>query len=315
MLYLPRFDSGPVVRRVEQWRPTMAFLVPAMVQLLLTHPRFASRRPVQPERAVDRLGAPGARPCTARWPSGCPAPMVTNNYSMTEAGTRLHLHAPGRDHPPARVGGHADAADRGPHRGRRRPGPAHRGDRRGAHRRRRAPPRVLPRSRGHRPHRGRAGGCAPATWVTSTRTATSTSWAGPRTSSSGAGTTSPPPRWRRALLRAPRACSRRPWWGSPTTCWARTWAPSWCPDRASTLTADELIAFCRRPAGRLQGAPPDRGGDRTAAQRHRQGGQGSAGLRHGGGPAERRVSRGAGVREDPAMTMTARDGRPGRAGT
>ncbi len=85
-LYLPRFDAEPWLDAVEQWRPTMAFLVPAMLQLLLVHERFATADlssltllsigsaplpPVLHRRIADRL----------------PDTMVTNNYSMTEAGT------------------------------------------------------------------------------------------------------------------------------------------------------------------------------------------------------------------------------------
>jgi acyl-CoA synthetase (AMP-forming)/AMP-acid ligase II len=93
-LYLPRFDPDPWFDAVEQWRPTMAFVVPAMVQLLLTHPRWATAdlsslgvlsigsAPLAPtlhRQVAERLG--GA--------------MVTNNYSMTEAGTAFTYMPPG----------------------------------------------------------------------------------------------------------------------------------------------------------------------------------------------------------------------------
>jgi acyl-coenzyme A synthetase/AMP-(fatty) acid ligase len=40
-LYQPRFDAGAWMDAVEQHHPRAVFLVPAMVQLLLAHPRFA----------------------------------------------------------------------------------------------------------------------------------------------------------------------------------------------------------------------------------------------------------------------------------
>ena len=40
-LYLPRFDVDSWLDAVEQHRPTCAFLVPAMAQLLVTHDRWA----------------------------------------------------------------------------------------------------------------------------------------------------------------------------------------------------------------------------------------------------------------------------------
>lgn len=92
-LYLSRFEVEPWITAVEQRRPTMAFLVPAMVQLLLASPSFATAdldsltlfsigsAPLPPNlhlAVADRL--PGAT--------------VSNNYSMTEAGTAFTFMPP-----------------------------------------------------------------------------------------------------------------------------------------------------------------------------------------------------------------------------
>ena len=143
-----------------------------------------------------------------------PDAMVTNNYSMTEAGTAFTYLPPGEITRRPGLGGHAAAAHRDPHRRRAtaRPCPAGEtgevligvGEHHREYYRDPRPPRA----------RGRASGCARATWATSTRTATSTSSGGPRTSSSGAATTSPPPR-SRPRSTSTRACSRRPWSAIP----------------------------------------------------------------------------------------------------
>jgi acyl-CoA synthetase (AMP-forming)/AMP-acid ligase II len=84
--YLPRFDADVWFDVVEVERPLAVFLVPAMVQLLLVHPRFETTdlsfvqicsvgsAPLSPS-AVDRLQAK------------MPDALVSNNYGMTEAGS------------------------------------------------------------------------------------------------------------------------------------------------------------------------------------------------------------------------------------
>jgi len=84
--YLPRFDADMWFDVVEAERPLAVFLVPAMVQLLLVHPRFVTTdlsfvqicsvgsAPLSPS-AVDRLQAK------------MPDALVSNNYGMTEAGS------------------------------------------------------------------------------------------------------------------------------------------------------------------------------------------------------------------------------------
>ncbi len=85
-VYLPRFDADRWFDVVEEERPIAVFLVPAMVQLLLVHPRFETAdlsfvqlcsvgsAPLSPS-AVDRLQAK------------MPDALVSNNYGMTEAGS------------------------------------------------------------------------------------------------------------------------------------------------------------------------------------------------------------------------------------
>jgi acyl-CoA synthetase (AMP-forming)/AMP-acid ligase II len=93
-LYLPRFDPDPWFDAVEQWRPTMAFLVPAMVQLLLTHPRFATADLSSLE--LVSIGSAPLPPVLHRQVAErVPQAMVTNNYSMTEAGTAFTYLPPG----------------------------------------------------------------------------------------------------------------------------------------------------------------------------------------------------------------------------
>ena len=159
-----------------------------MVQLLLGHPRFETTdlsfvqicsvgsAPLSPS-AVDRLQA-----------NGCPTPLVSNNYGMTEAGSVYCLMpkgeavrrpgSVGKPAPPAEVRCIDDDGIEVPA-GELRPD-------RAAHSR----PATASTSTTPRPQRrpGWTVGCARATSAGSTRTATSTSAAGPRTSSSGVGT-------------------------------------------------------------------------------------------------------------------------------
>jgi acyl-CoA synthetase (AMP-forming)/AMP-acid ligase II len=85
-LYLPRFDAGTWLDVVEQRRPSMAFLVPAMVQLLLGHERFGSADLTS--LTVLSIGSAPLPPTLHRTIADrLPDAAVTNNYSMTEAGT------------------------------------------------------------------------------------------------------------------------------------------------------------------------------------------------------------------------------------
>ena len=48
--FLPRFDAEAWIAAVERNRPVSAFLVPAMVELIVGSPRFATCRPLEPGR-------------------------------------------------------------------------------------------------------------------------------------------------------------------------------------------------------------------------------------------------------------------------
>ena len=93
-LYLPRFDAEQWLDAVEQERPVAVFLVPAMANLLLGHPRFdtAALDSVQ----ICTVGsAPLAPFVLERFQERMPTAMVSNNYGMTEAGSVYCLMPPG----------------------------------------------------------------------------------------------------------------------------------------------------------------------------------------------------------------------------
>ena len=85
-LFLPRFDAGTWLDLVEKRRPTMAFLVPAMAQLLLGHERFDAAD-LSSLTLVSIGSAPLPPALHRRLADRLPNAAVTNNYSMTEAGT------------------------------------------------------------------------------------------------------------------------------------------------------------------------------------------------------------------------------------
>jgi acyl-CoA synthetase (AMP-forming)/AMP-acid ligase II len=85
-LYLSRFDAGTWITTVEEHRPSMAFIVPAMAQLLVTHERFD----VADLSSLTMLSigsAPLPPSLHRRLAERLPDAVVSNNYSMTEAGT------------------------------------------------------------------------------------------------------------------------------------------------------------------------------------------------------------------------------------
>jgi acyl-CoA synthetase (AMP-forming)/AMP-acid ligase II len=85
-IYMPRFDAGRWLEAVEQARPVAVFLVPAMTQLLLDHPRFDTADLTS--IAVCSVGsAPAAHYVIERLQERMPEAMVSNNYGMTEAGS------------------------------------------------------------------------------------------------------------------------------------------------------------------------------------------------------------------------------------
>ena len=93
-LYLPRFDADQWFDAVEGERPVATFLVPAMANLLLEHPRFdtAALDSVQ----ICTVGsAPLAPFVLERLQERMPTAMVSNNYGMTEAGSVYCIMPPG----------------------------------------------------------------------------------------------------------------------------------------------------------------------------------------------------------------------------
>jgi acyl-CoA synthetase (AMP-forming)/AMP-acid ligase II len=84
--YQSPFDAGRWLEFVESERPMAVFLVPAMVQLLLGHPRFdaADLSSIQ----ICSVGsAPLAPAAIDRLQERMPDASVSNNYGMTEAGS------------------------------------------------------------------------------------------------------------------------------------------------------------------------------------------------------------------------------------
>ncbi len=84
-LYLPRFDAGRWLEIVERDRPMMAFLVPAMAELLVAHPEFATRD-LSSLVAVSVGSAPLAPATLLALQERLPNAGVSNSYGMTEAG-------------------------------------------------------------------------------------------------------------------------------------------------------------------------------------------------------------------------------------
>lgn len=84
-LYLSRFDADAWLDAVEQRRPTSAFLVPSMAQLLLHHPRFAGAD-LSSLHLCTIGSAPLAPDTLQRFQAKLPNATVANSYGMTEAG-------------------------------------------------------------------------------------------------------------------------------------------------------------------------------------------------------------------------------------
>ncbi|MGN6474040.1 MAG: class I adenylate-forming enzyme family protein [Mycobacteriales bacterium] len=85
-LYLPKFDTGEWLRLVESEQPKCVFLVPSMVELLLADPQMA-KTDWSPVEMVSVGSAPIAPATLLALQELVPDAMVTNSYSMTEAGT------------------------------------------------------------------------------------------------------------------------------------------------------------------------------------------------------------------------------------
>jgi acyl-CoA synthetase (AMP-forming)/AMP-acid ligase II len=84
-LYLPKFDAGRWLEIVERERPMMAFLVPAMAELLVAHPDFGARD-LTSLVAVSIGSAPLAPATLLQLQERLPQATVSNSYGMTEAG-------------------------------------------------------------------------------------------------------------------------------------------------------------------------------------------------------------------------------------
>lgn len=85
-LYQPGFDAAEWVQLVERERPPCAFLVPAMVEILLASDVLAGRD-VSSLSVVSVGSAPVAPATLLRLQRALPRASITNSYSMTEAGT------------------------------------------------------------------------------------------------------------------------------------------------------------------------------------------------------------------------------------
>jgi acyl-CoA synthetase (AMP-forming)/AMP-acid ligase II len=84
-LYQPKFDAAEWLRIVARERPTMAFLVPAMAELLVAHPDFATAD-LDSLQAVSIGSAPLAPKTLLALQERLPNATVSNSYGMTEAG-------------------------------------------------------------------------------------------------------------------------------------------------------------------------------------------------------------------------------------
>lgn len=85
-VYQSPFDAGAWLGFVESDRPVAVFLVPAMVQLLLGHPRF-DRADLSSIQICSVGSAPLAPAAIDRLQERMPDALVSNNYGMTEAGS------------------------------------------------------------------------------------------------------------------------------------------------------------------------------------------------------------------------------------
>jgi acyl-CoA synthetase (AMP-forming)/AMP-acid ligase II len=92
-LYFPRFDAGEWLRIVGRERPTMAFLVPAMAELLVAHPDFATAD-LDSLQAVSIGSAPLAPNTLLTLVERLPQASVSNSYGMTEAGPAFIVMPP-----------------------------------------------------------------------------------------------------------------------------------------------------------------------------------------------------------------------------
>jgi acyl-CoA synthetase (AMP-forming)/AMP-acid ligase II len=85
-LYQPRFNADGWLDQVETRRPTATFMVPAMAELLVSHPRFETAD-LSSIRLATLGSAPLAPETLRRLRAKMPEAWVSNNWGMTEAGS------------------------------------------------------------------------------------------------------------------------------------------------------------------------------------------------------------------------------------
>ncbi|HEX5266708.1 MAG TPA: class I adenylate-forming enzyme family protein [Acidimicrobiales bacterium] len=100
-VYQPRFDAAEWLDVVEKRRPAAVFLVPAMAQLLLAHPRF-DEADLGSILMASIGSAPLAPETMRRLQAKLPQAWVSNNWGMTEAGSAFCSLPP--EEAPRRVG-------------------------------------------------------------------------------------------------------------------------------------------------------------------------------------------------------------------
>ncbi|MGH9079365.1 MAG: class I adenylate-forming enzyme family protein [Acidimicrobiales bacterium] len=83
--YLPRFDAGEWISLVERRRPAVAFVVPAMAQLIVAHPRF-TRADLSGLAALTIGGAPIAPATLERLGAQLTGTDILVGYGLTEFG-------------------------------------------------------------------------------------------------------------------------------------------------------------------------------------------------------------------------------------
>jgi acyl-CoA synthetase (AMP-forming)/AMP-acid ligase II len=83
--YLPRFDAGEWISVVERRRPAVAFVVPAMAQLIVAHPRFV-RADLSGLAALTIGGAPIAPATLERLGAHLTRTDILVGYGLTEFG-------------------------------------------------------------------------------------------------------------------------------------------------------------------------------------------------------------------------------------
>ena len=85
-LYMARFDADAWLRVTEELRPSAMFLVPAMAQLIINHPRFQ-----ECDMSSVLMATIGSAPLPTdtfrRMREKMPQAWVSNNWGMTEAGS------------------------------------------------------------------------------------------------------------------------------------------------------------------------------------------------------------------------------------